>query len=38
MVAVAVEDKAVAAPGTVAVNGTLSGPADWAVVGVAIEP
>jgi hypothetical protein len=35
---IAVEDKTVAAAGTVAVNGSLSGTADWAEVGLEIKP
>lgn len=38
MVAVAVQDKAIPTPAPIAVNGTLSGAADWAVVGVVIQP
>jgi len=34
----AVEDKAVATSGTVAVNGTLGGTVDWAVVAVEVQP
>jgi hypothetical protein len=35
---VAVEDKTVATAGTVPVNGSLSGTADWAEVGLEIKP
>jgi uncharacterized repeat protein (TIGR02543 family) len=36
--AIAVEDRIVAAAGTVVVNGTFSGSVDWAVVAVEIKP
>ncbi|MDZ7365706.1 MAG: InlB B-repeat-containing protein [candidate division KSB1 bacterium] len=35
---VAVQDRSVASPATVAVNGTLSGKTDWAVVAIEIRP
>ncbi|MGH7494193.1 MAG: FlgD immunoglobulin-like domain containing protein, partial [bacterium] len=35
---VAVEDKSVASPSTVIVNGTISGSVDWAVVALEIKP
>jgi hypothetical protein len=38
MASVAVQDRSVASAATVAVNGTLSGDVDWAVVGLEIKP
>jgi uncharacterized repeat protein (TIGR02543 family) len=35
---VAVQDKGVAGAGTVTLNGTFSGSADWAVIGIEIKP
>jgi uncharacterized repeat protein (TIGR02543 family) len=35
---IAVEDKTIAAAGTVAVNGSLSGTADWVEVGLELKP
>jgi hypothetical protein len=38
MAGLAIEDRALAAAGTIAVNGTLSGSVDWAVVAIEIRP